>query len=66
MKRLALCIGNQDYEILPKLSCAVADAVSMEEALKELMNIMILNIMIFLVKLFYRLNIICIFFKEIY
>ena len=36
MKRLALCIGNQEYEVLPKLNCAVADAVSMEEALKEL------------------------------
>ena len=36
MKRLALCIGNQDYEFLPKLNCAVADAVSMEEVLKEL------------------------------
>lgn len=36
MKRLALCIGNQDYEVLPKLKCAVADAVSMEKVFKEL------------------------------
>lgn len=36
MKRLALCIGNQEYEVLPKLTCAVADAISMEKALKEL------------------------------
>lgn len=36
MKRLALCIGNQDYEYLDKLNYAVADAVSMQTALKAL------------------------------
>ena len=36
MRRLALCIGNQDYEILPKLDYAVADATEMEKALKSL------------------------------
>lgn len=36
MKRLALCIGNQDYQYLPKLSCAIADAEAMKEALDKL------------------------------
>lgn len=36
MKRLALCIGNQNYEVLPKLNCAVDDAISMGKALKDL------------------------------
>lgn len=36
MKRLALCIGNNEYQILPKLLCAVNDAVMIEEKLKEL------------------------------
>lgn len=36
MKRIALCIGNDDYKILPKLNCAVADATAIEKALKEL------------------------------
>lgn len=36
MKKLALCIGNDTYEILPQLSCCVADATAMEEQLKSL------------------------------
>lgn len=36
MKRLALCIGNDDYSILDKLDCAVADAVAIESTLKQL------------------------------
>ena len=26
MKRIALCIGNDAYSILPALNCAIADA----------------------------------------
>ena len=36
MKKLALCIGNNDYTILPKLSCCISDAESVEKQLKEL------------------------------
>lgn len=36
MKRLALCIGNQDYKYISKLSCARSDAEAMKEALNEL------------------------------
>lgn len=36
MKRIALCIGNDAYSILPALNCAIADATAME---KELMNL---------------------------
>lgn len=36
MKKLALCIGNDDYEILPRLNCCIADATAIEEQLKNL------------------------------
>lgn len=36
MKKLALCIGNNDYEILPKLNCCVADATAIAEQLNNL------------------------------
>lgn len=36
MKKLALCIGNNDYTILPRLSCCISDAESVERQLKEL------------------------------
>ena len=36
MRRIALCIGNQDYKILPKLEYAIADAKAMEKVLKKL------------------------------
>lgn len=36
MKKLALCIGNDDYEILPRLNCCIADAIAIEEQLKNL------------------------------
>ena len=36
MRKLALCIGNDDYEILPKLNCCIADATAMEEQLNFL------------------------------
>ena len=36
MKKLALCIGNNEYKVLPKLSCCIADAAAMEEQLKSL------------------------------
>lgn len=36
MKRYALCIGNDNYDILSKLSCAVADATSVAEKLSVL------------------------------
>ena len=36
MKRIALCIGNDEYSILPALNCAIADAAAMEEKLKGL------------------------------
>lgn len=36
MKRYALCIGNDDYEILSKLNCAIADAESVYEMLADL------------------------------
>lgn len=36
MKRIALCIGNDDYKCMPKLQCAVNDAMCMTEALNEL------------------------------
>lgn len=34
MKRYALCIGNDEYQILSKLSCAVADAKAIAEKLE--------------------------------
>ena len=36
MKRIALCIGNDAYSILPPLKCAIADATAMEKELKNL------------------------------
>lgn len=36
MKRMALCIGNDAYSILPPLKCAIADATAMEMELKNL------------------------------
>ena len=36
MKRIALCIGNDAYSILPALNCAIADATAMEKELKDL------------------------------
>ena len=36
MKRYALCIGNDGYEILPKLNCAIADAESVNDMLASL------------------------------
>lgn len=36
MKKLALCIGNDDYEILPRLNCCIADATAIGEQLKNL------------------------------
>lgn len=36
MKRIALCIGNDKYSILPELKCAVADATAMASKLKGL------------------------------
>ncbi|MCR4745645.1 MAG: caspase family protein [Lachnospiraceae bacterium] len=36
MKRYALCIGNNEYEILSKLSCAVKDAEAFAEKLSSL------------------------------
>lgn len=36
MKRIALCIGNDAYSILPALNCAIADATAMEKELKNL------------------------------
>ncbi len=36
MKRIALCIGNDAYSILPALNCAIADATAMEKELKAL------------------------------
>lgn len=36
MKKLALCIGNDQYEILPPLSCCIADATAVEQQLKTL------------------------------
>ena len=36
MKRIALCIGNDKYTILPELRCAVADATAMADKLKNL------------------------------
>ena len=36
MKRYALCIENDEYQILPKLSCAVADAKAIAEKLGHL------------------------------
>lgn len=36
MKKLALCIGNDAYEILPPLSCCISDATAMGERLKSL------------------------------
>lgn len=36
MKKLALCIGNNDYEILPQLTCCICDAIEMEQQLKAL------------------------------
>lgn len=36
MKRLALCIGNNEYTVLPELACAVSDAEAVETKLKEL------------------------------
>ena len=31
MKRIALCIGNDGYSVLPALNCAIADATAMEK-----------------------------------
>ena len=36
MKRYALCIGNNDYQILDKLSCAINDAKEIAEKLENL------------------------------
>ena len=36
MKRYALCIGNDDYAIMPKLNCAVADAEAVYSNLLKL------------------------------
>lgn len=36
MKKLALCIGNDNYSILPSLSCCIADATAVEQQLKSL------------------------------
>ncbi len=36
MKRLALCIGNDNYEILNKLTCAVNDATEISHTLEAL------------------------------
>ena len=36
LKRYALCIGNDDYEVLPKLNCAIADAESVNDMLANL------------------------------
>lgn len=36
MKRIALCIGNNAYSILPSLSCAIEDATAMADKLKDL------------------------------
>lgn len=36
MKKIALCIGNDDYRFLQKLKCAVADAQSVDQELKKL------------------------------
>ncbi len=36
MKRIALCIGNDDYQIMNKLTCACADAAAVFEKLKLL------------------------------
>ena len=40
MKRIALCIGNDAYSILPPLKCAIADATAMEKELKTLSSVM--------------------------
>ena len=36
MKRYALCIGNDDYEFLPKLNCAISDAEAVNDMLLSL------------------------------
>ena len=36
MKRIALCIGNNDYTELSRLSCAVGDATNVSELLSEM------------------------------
>ena len=36
MKRIALCIGNDDYSFLSKLNCAANDATAISEALHNL------------------------------
>lgn len=36
MKRYALCIGNDDYQYLSKLGCAVNDARGVAEKLRQL------------------------------
>ncbi|MCD8338027.1 MAG: caspase family protein, partial [Lachnospiraceae bacterium] len=36
MKRIALCIGNDQYKIMPSLSCACADAKAVSEKLELL------------------------------
>lgn len=36
LKKLALCIGNDAYKILPQLSCCIADATAIEGQLKAL------------------------------
>lgn len=36
MKRIALCIGNDAYTVLPSLSCAISDATAMSEKLSAL------------------------------
>ncbi len=36
MKQIAICIGNNEYEFLPKLNCAVNDAKAVSEVLSNL------------------------------